>query len=311
MATQAADIEALYAWGQSTWSARTWRALKRFVRTQPLGTAGAIVVFAILVAAIFQGLISTSDPTSFDGDVLVGPSSTHFFGTNREGQDVWSRVIYGARPALQIGVGAVALSLLVGVTLALIAGFAGGIWDTVISRIVEIFICLPALLWALFLRNGLAKYQDNSYLGLDGSIAILIVAISVGLIPIITRILRGNVLQEKSRQYVEAAQVVGATNFRIMFRHILPNLAPLIIVVGSATIPAAILAESGLSFLGLGLPSGDPSWGADLGGKARTLFRTYWWLPIFPGLALSLTVLAFNLLGDSLRDTLDPRLRGR
>lgn len=300
MATQAIDIETIYAWGQYRWTARIWRALKRFVRTQPLGTAGAVVVVAILFAALFQDFVRTSDPTGFDGDILVEPGSAHFFGTNREGQDVWSRVVYGARPALQIGVGAVALSLIVGVVFALVAGFAGGIWDTIISRIVEVFICLPAILWAMVLRSAL-----------EPGVRTLIVAISVGLIPIITRILRGNVLQEKSRQYVEAAKVVGATDARIMFRHILPNLAPLLIIVGSATVPAAILAESGLSFLGLGLPSGDPSWGADLGGKARSLFRSYWWLPIFPGLALSLTVLAFNLLGDSLRDTLDPRLRGR
>ena len=307
MATQAADVEAIYAWGGHGFFARSWRGMKRFARTQPLGTASVVIIVLILVGAIFADYLHTSDPTEFGNDILAKPGADHFFGTNREGRDMWSRVLYGARPALQIGLGTVIVSVIIGSVLALMAGFLGGIADMVISRFVDVFISLPAILWALVLSSAA---DDIPGLG-KGGVRTLIVAISIGLIPAITRIMRGNVIQEKSRQYIEAARVVGASEFRIMFRHILPNLAPLIIIIGSATLPAAILAESGLSFLGLGLPQGDPSWGADLGGKARSLFRTYWWLPVFPGLALSLTVLSFNLLGDSLRDTLDPRLRGR
>ncbi len=294
-------------WGDRSRLSRTWYSLRRFVRTQPLGTAGAIVVLLLIFAAVFAPVLNTTDPTTFDGDdILAKPGADYWFGTNREAQDVWSRVVYGARPALQIGIGAVFVSLLVATVLALMAGFLGGIVDTVISRIIEILICLPAILWALVLSTS-----ADSIPGLEGrGVKTLVIAISIGLFPIVTRILRGNVIQEKSRQYVEAARVIGASEIRIMAVHILPNLAPLLIVVASATLPAAILAESGLSFLGLGLPPGDPSWGGDLGGKARSLFKTYWWLPVFPGVALSLTVLAFNLLGDALRDTLDPRLRG-
>ncbi|MCC6381430.1 MAG: ABC transporter permease [Dehalococcoidia bacterium] len=306
MATQATELEPTFGWGEYGALARTRRWTTRFIRTQPLGTLGFVIILLIVFGAIFADYLHTSDPTEFGNDILAEPGADHFFGTNREGQDVWSRVLYGARPALQIGVGTVLLSVVLGGVLALLAGFVGGTVDTVISRLIEIFICLPAILWAMVLATS-----ADDIPGLErGSVTTLVVAISIGLVPVIARILRGNVIQEKNRQYVEAARVIGANEGRIMFRHILPNLAPLIIVVASATLPAAILAESGLSFLGIGRPAGDPGWGADLGGKARSLFRTYWWLPVFPGVALSLTVLAFNLLGDSLRDVLDPRLRG-
>jgi ABC-type dipeptide/oligopeptide/nickel transport system permease subunit len=308
MATQAVDVQSYDYFGSGAGPlARAWRWCKRFVRHQPLGTAGFVVIVVFLFLAIFAGQVRTSDPTLFGDDILIEPGGDHWFGTNRQGQDVWSRVVYGARPALQIGFGAVALSLAVATVLALMAGFLGGIVDTVISRIIDVFICLPAILWALVLSTSA---DDIPFLE-RFSVRTLIVAISIGLIPVITRILRGNVLQERARPYVESAQVIGASQVRVMFRHILPNLAPLLIVVGSATLPAAILAESGLSFLGLGLASGEASWGTDLGGQNRGLFRSYWWLPVFPGIALSLSVLAFNLLGDSLRDTLDPRLRTR
>lgn len=294
-------------WGDRGPLSRTWAGIRRFVRTQPLGTAGAIIIILLVVGAVFAPVLRTSDPTTFNGEqILAKPGAEHWFGTNREAQDVWSRVLYGTRPALQIGFGAVIASMLAATVLALLAGFLGGIADTIISRLMEIMICLPAILWALILTTA-----SEDIPGLDGpGVRTLVVAISIGLVPIVTRILRGNVIQEKSRAYVESARVIGASELRIMFQHILPNLAPLLIVVASSTLPAAILAESGLSFLGLGLPLGDPSWGGDLGGKARSLFKSYWWLPVFPGIALSLTVLAFNLLGDALRDTLDPRLRG-
>jgi len=307
MAVGTQDIEQVVYWdqGRSLWS-RWWRAASRFARTQPLGTAALLVVILLVLGALLADVLRTSDPTEFGAEILLSPSTDHWFGTNRNGQDMWSRVVYGAQPALQIGIGAVVVSLVVATVLALFAGFLGGIVDTVISRVIDVFICLPAILWALVLSTA-----ADDIPGLQkASVRTLIVAISIGLIPIITRILRGNVLQERARPYVEAARVLGASEMRVMFRHILPNLLPLLIIVASATLPASILAESGLSFLGLGLESGEPSWGADLGGQSRSLFRSYWWLPVFPGVALSLTVLAFNLLGDSLRDALDPRLRG-
>ena len=308
MAAQVAEVEPQqWGWGERGFTGRTLASCRRFVRTQPLGTVALVIIALLAIGAFGAPLLNTSDPRTFDGDeILAPPSTAHWFGTNREAQDIWSRVLYGAKPALQIGFGAVAVSLLLATVLALLSGFLGGIVDVVISRMIDVLICLPAILWALVLSTS-----ADDIPGLEGrGVKTLIIAISIGLVPIIARILRGNVIQERSRPYVESARVIGASEMRIMARHILPNLAPLLIVVASATLPAAILAESGLSFLGLGLPPGDPSWGGDLGGKARSLFKTYWWLPVFPGLALSLTVLAFNLLGDSLRDILDPRLRG-
>ncbi|MFN0093224.1 MAG: ABC transporter permease [Dehalococcoidia bacterium] len=305
--TPTTELEGAFVWDSGRSFAARWRrGILRFIRTQPLGTAALVIILGMLFLAVFAAQVNTEDPTEFGQDILASPGSDHWLGTNRQGQDVWSRVVYGARPALQIGVGAVAVSLVVATVLALLAGFLGGIVDMIISRAIDILICLPAILWALVIQTS-----ANDIPGLEArGVRTLIIAISIGFVPIIARILRGNVLQERSRPYIESARVIGASEWRIMFAHILPNLAPLLIIVATATLPAAIAAEAGLSFLGLGLEPGAASWGADLGGQNRTLFRTYWWLPVFPGIALSLAVLAFNLLGDSLRDTLDPRLRG-
>ena len=158
---------------------------------------------------------------------------------------------------------------------------------------------MPGLLWLILFTTAV-----------DRSITTLMFAIAFSITPLTTRVLRGNVIQESASTYAESARVVGASNMRIMFRHVLPNLLPLAIVNASIIVPAAILLEAGLTFLGLGLEPGTPSWGVDLGPNARSHFASGWWLPVFPGLTLSLTVLAFNFLGDSLRDVLDPRLRG-
>ena len=278
---------------------RSWTWILHFVRTQPLGAASVVVIVAMGFLAIFAAYVNTSDPREFGHDLLEGPSADHWLGTNRMGQDMWSRMVYGSRPALIIGVGAVGVSLVVGTGLALLAGFLGGVVDVVISRTIEIAIALPGLLWLLILTTAFGR-----------SLTIIVLVIGFSFSPAVARIIRGNVLQERHSMYVEAAQVIGASAPRVMIRHILPNLAPLVIIVGSALVPAAILAEAGLTFLGLGLAPGEPSWGIDLGPDARRYFTNAWWLPIFPGVALSLTVLAFNLFGDSIRDVLDPRLRG-
>ncbi|MCL4231199.1 MAG: ABC transporter permease [Dehalococcoidia bacterium] len=279
---------------------RRWaRGGLRFVRRQPLGTFGLLVIVLFTLAAVFADYLRTSDPKAFGDDILTGPNWTHWFGTNRDGQDLWSRVLYGARPSLKVGLATVGIALAGGTILGLLAGYFGGPIDMLISRAADIMVAFPALLFGLVVAAWLGP-------GLRS----VIIAISIVFTPIIMRIVRSGVLQERNRAYVEAARVVGASEARVMLRHILPNLLPLLIVVASTTLPAAILAESGLTFLGAGLPLGEPSWGNDLGPKARTYFDLAPWLAIFPGLALSLSVLAFNLLGDSLRDELDPRLRG-
>jgi ABC-type dipeptide/oligopeptide/nickel transport system permease subunit len=272
--------------------------IKRFVRRQPMGAASAVVILVLALLAIFAPVLRTENPRAFGDAILESPSWAHWFGTNRDGNDMWSRVVYGARPSLAVGLAVVTVSVIGGTIVGLIAGYLGGWVDIVISRMFEVLNSIPAILFGLVIGVAMGP-------GLDA----VVIAVSIAFMPAIGRILRGGVLAERNRQYVEAARVIGATEVRVMFRHMLPNLVPLMIVLASTSLPAAILTEAALSYLGVGLPIGDPSWGGDLGGTARSLFTLAPWLAIFPGIALSLTVLAFNLLGDSLRDELDPRLR--
>ncbi|MFN0093221.1 MAG: ABC transporter permease [Dehalococcoidia bacterium] len=278
---------------------RQLRWLMRFIRTQPLGVLGAVIILLIVLAAIFASTLTSKDPVATSTDILQAPSSEHYFGTTRQGKDVYARILYGARVSLQVGLFTVLLSVIGGTVLALVAGYFGGLADQVISRIADVLIAFPSILFALTLATALGK-----------GLTTVVVAISIIFTPLIMRIMRGAVLQQRGAQYVEAARVLGATEWRIIFRHILPNLMGIAIITASSTLPAAILTESGLSFLGIGVALGEPSWGGDLSGDSRQFFQIAWWMAIFPGAALSLTVLAFNLLGDSLRDTLDPRLRG-
>jgi ABC-type dipeptide/oligopeptide/nickel transport system permease subunit len=271
----------------------------RFVRRQPLGAAGLLVIVVIGFCAIFAPVLNTSDPERITGDVLLSPGGDHWFGTNRNGVDMWSRVLYGARPSLIIGIVAVIAGLGGGVIIGLASGYLGGFLDFGVSRVVEFVISFPPIIVGIIVAAALRP-------GLTS----VIIAITIVVMASTARIIRGTVLQERESMYVEAARVVGAPWYRVVFRHVLPNTLPLAVVLASALLPAAILFEAGLTFLGFGLAQGQPSWGADLGGTNRTYFTVAPWLAIFPGLALSLTILAFNLLGDSLRDVLDPRLRG-
>ncbi|MXX20088.1 MAG: ABC transporter permease [Dehalococcoidia bacterium] len=286
---------------QPSFARRRLNALGRFVVTQPLGTIGAIIIIVMILGSVFAGQLNTVDPkTSIrEAGPLDAPNGDNYFGTDRSRRDVWSRVLYGGRPTLLIGFGAVAITMGAAIVLALAAGFLGGIVDVIISRLIEIIIAVPAILWLLMFTTAI-----------DRSVQTLMFSVAFTFTPIAIRLFRGNVIQERSIAYVEAARVIGASGGRIMFRHILPNLAPLVIVAASITIPAAMLAEAGLTFLGLGLEPGTPSWAQDLGPSNRPYFRLAWWLVIFPGAALALAVLAFNFFGDSVRDVLDPRLRG-
>ena len=287
--------------------------MKRFVRLQPGGTFGIIFILLIVVAAIFAPHLKTigegerdvrrialAEGRQLDSTgYLQPPNSDWWLGTNSAGQDVWSRVIYGARPALLIGVGSVGIAMTVAVVLSLAMGFMKGFVDAFLLRLIETGIAVPGLVWLILFTTAI-----------DRSLPVIMVAVALAFAPLTTLVLRGNVLQEAGTQYVEAARVIGASNMRIMAYHILPNLLPLAIVNASIIVPAAIMTEAGLAFLGFGLPPPSPSWGVDIGPSARAYFYLAWWLPVFPGIALSLTVLAFNFLGDSLRDVLDPRMRG-
>lgn len=287
------------------------RWIRNFIRREPLGTIGAVLILIIVLAAVSAPLVTTDNPQAFSADVLKSPSTDHFFGTTREGKDVYSRVVYGARVSLKVGVATVVISLLGGTALALVAGFLGGAVDWILSRLAEILITFPAILFALTIRTSFGKDIPENLPGISRGELLVIIAICVVFTPVIFRVMRGAVLEQRNALYIESARVLGASQMRIMVRHILPNLAGLMIILTSTTLPAAILLESGLSFLGVGVEVGTPSWGADLSGSARSFFARAPWIAVFPGLALSIAVLAFNLLGDSLRDTLDPRLRGK
>ena len=292
---------------------RAWTAAKRFVRLQPGGTFGIIFILLVVASAIFAPHLKTigegerdvrrialAEGRQLDSTgYLQPPNSDWWLGTNSAGQDVWSRVIYGARPALLIGVGSVGIAMTIAVVLSLAMGFMKGFVDAFLLRVIETGIAVPGLVWLILFTTAI-----------DRSLPVIMVAVALAFAPLTTLVLRGNVLQEAGTQYVEAARVIGASNMRIMAYHILPNLLPLAIVNASIIVPAAIMTEAGLAFLGFGLPPPSPSWGVDIGPSARAYFYVAWWLPVFPGIALSLTVLAFNFLGDSLRDALDPRMRG-
>jgi peptide/nickel transport system permease protein len=275
------------------------RRILHLLRAQPLGAAGLLVILLLVLTAVFAPLIAPYDPTSTEFRSLRSPNSTNLFGTDDKGRDIFSRVIYGSRTSLKVGIIATAIGVIGGALVGLISGYLGGWSDTIIQRLMDAMMAFPTLILALIMIAVLGT-----------SIVNLMIVVGVAIIPGVGRIIRGVVLSEKQNQYVEATRSIGAGSPRIVFRHILPNLMPVVIVIATSLLAGAILIEAGLSFLGLGTPPPTPSWGADLSGQARRFFIHAPWMAIFPGLAISLVVLAFNLLGDALRDVLDPRLRG-
>lgn len=277
------------------------RDVRKFVRQKPLGAFGALITIGLTLMAIFHVQLATADPNALDtGQVLTGLSRAHFFGTDNYGRDVFSRVVYGAWISLQVSIISVVIGTVLGTVIGVLSGFFGGVVDMVLQRVVDAALAFPALILAIALVGLVGPSVKN-------------VAIAIGLVtfPSLSRIVRGPVLSIKEQQYVEAARGTGATNVRIMVQHILPNIMGLIIVVATARFGSAILVESSLSFLGLGPPPPTPTWGSMLSGDAIYIMQQAWWLAVFPGAAITLVVLGFNLFGDALRDVLDPRLRGR
>jgi len=303
------------------------RRAARLFRRHPLGLFGLVVLSLLVFAAIFADVIAPYDPLAISADRLEGPSLSHPFGTDRLGRDVLSRTIFGARVSLLVGMVAISFGVTAGSALGMISGYIGGFVDSVIQRSIDTLLAFPVVVLLLAIvavignedssfRKFLAEktpIPEGSFLGIPFFLDVLIIsfAIGLGVIGISARIVRGAVLSEKQNVYVEAARALGASGFRIMWRHILPNVGALIVVLASITLPLAILAEAAISYLGVGVPDPTPSWGADLTGKnAETALSGAWWPVFFPGLALSLVVLGFNMLGDAFRDIADPRLRG-
>ena len=274
-------------------------ALLHFVRRYPLGAIGALIMLLFIATAIFANEITSYDPTSTNARVsLAPPGEQHTLGADFMGRDVFSRIVYGARISLAVAIGATTLGCLIGVTIGLLSGFFGGWVDLIVQRLIDIMQALPLLVMALIMAASLGPSLTNT-----------IIAIAIPLVPNVARVIRSNTLALREMPFVEAARAVGMSETRIAIQHVLPNtLAPLI-VLGTAQFGSAILVESALAFLGLGVPEPHPSWGRMLSESAAEYVRTAPWLVIFPGIAISLVVFGTNLLGDAIRDILDPRQR--
>ncbi len=276
-----------------------WARIGFLIRRYPLGAIGAAIVAVFVFAAVFAGYLTGFDAVSTDARLsLAAPSAQHPLGADFMGRDVYSRIVYGARISLAVGLGSTFLGGVLGVALGLLSGYLGGWVDLAAQRLVDMLQALPLLVLALVMAAALGPSLHNT-----------IIAIAVPLIPYAARVARANTLSLKEQPFVDAARAVGTSELRIVLRHILPNtLAPLI-VLGTAQLGSAILTEASLSFLGLGIPEPHPSWGRMLSESAAEYVRTAPWLVVFPGLAISLVVFGTNLLGDALRDILDPRQR--
>ncbi len=270
-------------------------ALRRFLRHR-LAVAGLVVVVLFVLAAIFAPLIASADPNATSWTAIRRPpSGTHLFGTDENGRDVFSRVLWGARASLAAGFLSVAVALLIGVPIGLLAGLAGGWVDALISRIADAMLSIPFLILAIALAAFLGPALENA-----------MIAIAISASPVFVRLARGMALEAKATDWVESARALGNPPWRLALVHVLPNIIPPLLVQATLSIAEAIIAEASLSFLGLGQQPPAPSWGSMLNSAQRFLTQAPW-LAIFPGLAIFIVVLAFNLLGDGLRDALDPR----
>jgi len=275
--------------------------MRFLTRRYPVGAIGLVIMLVLVFMAIFANQIMPHDPIrTFPRNALQPPSWDHWLGTDNLGRDVASRIILGARISITVGLAATALGVFLGVMLGLTSGFLGGKVDLVLQRLSDIIQALPSLILAMTLAAVMGPSLTNTVL-----------AIAITKMPTIARVIRANTLALRAQPFVEAARATGMGELRIAIRHILPNtLAPLI-VLASANVGSAILIEASLSFLGLGIPEPAPSWGKMLSQSAADYLRTAPWLVICPGIAISLAVFGSNLLGDAIRDILDPRQAGR
>ena len=274
-------------------------ALRMAVRGNPLLVAGLVLATALVVIAIFAPLIAPypgdAGSATHPLESFLPPSSHHWFGTDDVGRDVFSRVVYGARISLSVAAIVIAFSCIVGVPLGIAAGYFGGIVDNVLMRVTDIFLAFPALLLALALASVLTPSVGNATL-----------AIAVTWWPWYARLARGQAASVAGRPYIESCRALGISPFRTLFRHVLPNSVTPVIVQASLDVGGVILTAAALSFLGLGAQDPTPEWGL-LVSKGEAYFTTQWWLVTFPGAAILIAALAFNLVGDGLRDRLDPR----
>jgi peptide/nickel transport system permease protein len=280
---------------------RQWlRRVGRIVHAKPLGALGGLLIVLLVGLAIFAPLLAPYDPIQIKAaDRLRPPSMVYLLGTDDFGRDILSRIIYGARISMMIGLGAVGISTVLATLLGVMSGFYGGRVDTILQRGIDTLMAFPGLVVLLTIMAILGQGVGN-----------VILALGIGSTAGNARIIRSAVLTIKENPYIEAARAIGCRDWQLIWRYILPNIAAPIMVVATLGLGVAVLAESSLSFLGFGVPPPAPSWGGMLSGSGRTYMLKAPWMAIAPGIALSLAVFGFNMLGDALRDLLDPKLRG-
>lgn len=280
---------------RSQW-AEIWRRLKQ----NKMAMFGLAIISVIVLSAVFADFIADYNDVVIKqnlGDRLQGPSMKYWLGTDEFGRDIFARMIHGARVSLKVGVLAVGIAVIIGGSLGAVAGYYGGKLDNIIMRIMDVFLAVPSILLAIAIVSALGP-----------SIINLMLAISISSVPSYARIVRSSVLSIRDQEFIEAARAIGASDARIIMRHIIPNSLAPVIVQGTLGVAGAILSTAGLSFIGLGIQPPAPEWGSMLSG-GRQYLRYAWHVTTFPGLAIMITILALNLLGDGLRDALDPRLK--
>ena len=274
--------------------------LIRLVKEKPLGTAGGIIILLLIFVAIFADVLAPYPYIEIHlADILKAPSAQYLLGTDHVGRDFLSRIIYGARISMAVGLAATTINVVVAVLIGGISGFLGGKLDLAVQRFVDAWMAFPGLLLLLTIMSiaGRGLLQIILILGIAGGIG--------G-----SRVLRGAVIGIKENDYFLAARAIGSPRWRTLIRHVLPNIMPVVIIIFSITVGGVIMSEASLSFLGFGLPASVPSWGGMLSREGRRYMEIAPWLALFPGLALTITVYSLNMFGDAMRDLLDPRLRG-
>jgi peptide/nickel transport system permease protein len=277
------------------------RKLFTFARRNPMGAIGITIIVVFILIAIFAPLLAGHDPYAMDSNVILAPpSAQHWMGTDEFGRDVMSRIIWGSRISLYVGLIAVGLGTTSGALIGMVSAYFGGKLDYCVQRVMDMLMAFPMLVLALAMVAALGSSIQN-----------VIIALAVVIAPNAARVIRSSVLSIKEKPFIEAAQSLGYSSFRILFVHVLPNCLAPYIILATAGLGGAILSEASLSFLGLGTVPPEPSWGAMLSGKTQRYMTEAPWLAIFPGLAITLVVFGFNFLGDALRDILDPRMRMR
>jgi peptide/nickel transport system permease protein len=278
--------------------------LLQFIRAQPLGFAGLLIVIAYFVFAFGAAWIAPSHPEAVDfGAMLSPPGPEHIFGTDQYGRDVFSRLVYGSRTALGVGILSALFGCTIGAVIGAASGYFGGWIDDAIQRVVDIMLSFPIIVLAMVVVAVLGR---NQLFGIDLN---LIAAIALPMVPRMARIARSSTLSIAQMPFIDAARAAGYSHSRIVLRHILPNIIAPYLIMTTAFIAQAILLEASLSFLGLGVTEPTPAWGLMLSGSSADFYQAAPWMILFPGLAITLAVFAFNLLGDSLRDWLDPKMK--